>query len=356
MADFFDTIGQAIGNRVSNRFQDLQNTFDNPGDAFQNRVNTAMGQPVTTSTNRTETTPEINTTGLNAPKLETGTGPTQIPSGPISPEAAPVAQIPQAAPQLNLPVMKPAVPQDYNASIAQQESGGNANIGYHDRNKSSAFGPYGMTAGAYQDARRRNPNLPADITQASPAQLTEAQNAFTGANAGYLKNYGIDVNPNTLSAAHFSGAKGLNDFMTKKDEQGRPYISPQAQAANGGYDKTRAIIEGRLGGQAAPASGAAQQQTAPPTGPATPYDMGEMAGVDQAVAQRAAANAGQPQISQAQQDAAMAAEMERQRHYEDLNSGDPKRLLGLVENPDKNISTAAAGQLADIFKDKKLQY
>jgi hypothetical protein len=151
----------------------------------------------------------------------------------------------------------------YNASIAQQESGGRPDIGFHDKSKSSAFGPHGLTTAAYTDARRINPNLPADITQANAQQLNEAQNAFTGANAGYLKNYGIEVNPNTLSAAHFAGAKGLNDFMTKKDEQGRPYISPAAQAANGGYDKTRAIIEKRLAGQAAPASGAAQAQTAP---------------------------------------------------------------------------------------------
>jgi len=170
---------------------------------------------------------------------------------------------------------KPAVPEtgnmSYNANIAQQESGANPNIGYHDKSKSTAYGPHGLTAAAYTDARRRNPNLPADITQASPEQLNEAQTAFTDVNAGYLKNYGIEVNPNTLSAAHFSGAKGLNDFLTKTDEQGRPYISPAAQAANGGYDKTRAIIEKRLGGQAAPASGAVQQPVAQPaTAPVSP--------------------------------------------------------------------------------------
>ena len=357
MADFFDTIGQAIGNRVSNRFQDLQNTFDNPGDAFQNRVNTAMGQPVNTSTNQTEVTPAASLGGMsfqdaNKAAISAGAQPGIQP--PVTAPAVPQTA-PEAAPLSTMPVTAPAVPQDYNASIAQQESGGNANIGYHDRNKSSAFGPYGMTAGAYQDARKVNPSLPADITQANPQQLTQAQDAYTQQNAKYLQAYGIQPDNNTLGAAHVIGAKGLSDYQTKKDEFGRPYLSPAAQAANGGYDKLAAIVNGRLGGQAAPASGAAQQQTAPPTGPATPYDMGEMAGVDQAVAQRAAANAGQPQISQAQQDAAMAAEMERQRHYEDLNSGDPKRLLGLVENPDKSISTAASGQLADIFKDKKLQ-
>ena len=380
MADFFDALGQAFSNRISNRLQDVQNTFENPGEAFQNRFNTAMGQPATTSTNQTETTPPITTTTPSNWQGQTNEF-GGMEERPISPEqsarqaamaqARPVAQTtpfdmgemagvdqavarqaamaqqPQPAPQMNLPVVKPAVPQqDYNASIAQQESGGNTNIGYHDRNKSTAFGPYGMTAGAYQDARRINPSLPADITQANPQQLTQAQNAYTQQNTKYLQAYGIEPTQQNLQAAHFLGAKGLSDYLKNGT------ISPAAAAANGGEEKVRQIVNARLGGQAAPASGAVS-----PNAPqaAKPYDMGEMAGVDRAVAQQAAINAGQPQISQAQQDAAMAAEMQRQRHYEDLNSGDPKRLIALTDNPDKSISTAAAGQLADIFKDKKLQ-
>jgi len=48
----------------------------------------------------------------------------------------------------------------------------------------------------------------------------------------------------------------LHKFLTQTDDQGRPYIRPQAQAANGGYDKAAAIINARLNGQAMPASGA----------------------------------------------------------------------------------------------------
>lgn len=154
--------------------------------------------------------------------------------------------------------------QQYNASIGAQESGNRPNIGYHNKNTSSAFGQYGLTNAAYQDARRLNPNLPADITQATPEQQTQAMNSFTQQNARALQSYGIDPNQNNLAAAHFLGAKGLNDFMTKRDEQGRPYISPQAQAANGGYEKAAAIANQRLGGQAAAASGATQMPTAVP--------------------------------------------------------------------------------------------
>jgi hypothetical protein len=148
---------------------------------------------------------------------------------------------------------------NYNANIARQESGNRPDIGYHDRSKSSATGLYGMTDAGYADARRANPNLPEDRLQATPEQQTAAMDAYTQQNAKYLQNYGVPVNENTLSAAHFAGAKGLNDYMTKKDELGRPYISPAAQRANGGYEKAAAIIEGRLRGQPAPASGAVQQ-------------------------------------------------------------------------------------------------
>jgi len=131
----------------------------------------------------------------------------------------------------------------YNASIAQQESGTNPNIGFHNKNLSSAYGPYGMTTGAYEDARRVNPALPTDITQANPEQLTQAQNAFTQQNARYLQNYGVPVNENTLAAAHLLGAKGLKDY------QDSGYLSPAAIKANGGEANLRNIVEARLGGK-----------------------------------------------------------------------------------------------------------
>tara|TARA_R110002126_G_scaffold139960_1_gene284804 strand:- start:697 stop:3228 length:2532 start_codon:yes stop_codon:yes gene_type:complete len=154
--------------------------------------------------------------------------------------------------------------QQYNASIGAQESGNRPNIGFHDRSKGTAYGQYGITDAAYQDARKLNPSLPQDKTQATPEQQTQAMNAFTQQNAKYLQGFGIEPTQNNLAAAHFVGAKGLNDFMTKKDEQGRPYISPQAQAANGGYEKAASILQSRLGGQAAPASGATNRPTAMP--------------------------------------------------------------------------------------------
>jgi hypothetical protein len=164
---------------------------------------------------------------------------------------------------------KPAVPEtgnmSYNANIAQQESGANPNIGYHDKSKSTAFGPYGLTSAAYEDARKVNPNLPADIAQATPEQQTQAQDAYTQQNTKYLQSYGVPVNPNTLGAAHFLGAKGLADYMRDGT------ISPAAARANGGEENVRKIVNARLGGTMAPASGAVQQPVAQPaTAPVSP--------------------------------------------------------------------------------------
>jgi len=146
--------------------------------------------------------------------------------------------------------IQPVAPTDYNASIAQQESGNRPDIGYHDRSKGSAYGTYGMTSAGYEDARRADPSLPADITQATPEQQTQAQNAYTQQNAKYLQAYGVEPTPNNLAAAHFLGAKGLSDYL--KTGQ----ISEAAAKANGGVENVKRIVDQRLGGQAAPASGA----------------------------------------------------------------------------------------------------
>ena len=194
----------------------------------------------------------------------------QAPINPNQPEPTP-QPTPQPQPKLNFDRNA------YNSSIAQQESSNRPDIGFHDKTKSSAYGLFGLTQPAYQDARRRDPSLPEDITQATQEQQTRAQNIITDNNARFLQQRGVEPTPGVLSAAHFVGANGLHKYLTQKDEQGRPYISPQAQAANGGYDKVAAIINGRLNGQAVPSSGAVQQPQpqvqAEPTAPVSPEEL-----------------------------------------------------------------------------------
>jgi len=279
------------------------------------------------------------------------------------------AMTPKVEPTMAAP--GPMSPDDfarYNFGIAQAESGNRPNIGFHDRTKSTAFGPHGITQGAYQDARRVNPALPTDITQASQEQLAQAQTAFTQQNAKYLQSYGVPVNANTLSTAHLLGAKGLNDFMTKKDEQGRPYLSPAAQAANGGYDKLAAIANQRLGGAMAPASGAvtapatpqvptalpAAEQAAAPA-PVAPYDMGEFAGVDQAIAEQAR----QPQTpySETQYQANWESQVrERAANSFITNQDNPKSLEELIANPDtpEDIREAARKRNFQLFNQARI--
>jgi len=264
-------------------------------------------------------------------------------------------EVPAQTSAVQLPQIKqrlePIAPQSpeqarYNQQIAQQESGGRQDIGYHDQSKSSAYGPYGITQAAYQDARKQNPYLPEDIRQATPEQMTQAQNAVTQNNAKYLQSYGVPVNNNTLQAAHFAGAKGLSDFLTKKDELGRPYISPAAQQANGGYERTAAIIKARLGGQPAAASGAGQQRPQPvsPQAPA-PAPQAEPAQEPPRMAPNSYDEFGTPVYSPAQ------AQLDTQlKTYESIQN-DPKALLNF-EGPDW-MQARAKARAADVLSNER---
>jgi hypothetical protein len=157
---------------------------------------------------------------------------------------------------------------DYDYAVRRQESP-NPNIGYHypaDANgnrRSSAYGAYGITAGTYANIQKMDPYFKdREITSLTPEEQTRANQVLTRQNANQLSNYGIEPTPGNLAAAHFLGARGLRDYLQNG------YISPQAAAANGGEAKVRQIVEGRINGQYAPASGAANVPVNP-NAPAT---------------------------------------------------------------------------------------
>ena len=244
----------------------------------------------------------------------------------------PAQTSPVQTPQIQTRNM-PVAPDDYNARIARQESGNRPDIGYHDRDKSSAYGPYGITQSAYQDARRVDPTLPEDITQATPQQMLAGQNAVTANNSKYLQNYGVPVNENTLQAAHFLGAKGLSDYLKTG------FVSEAAAKANGGADNVRRIVDQRLGGQQAPASGAAQQQqrAQPDVQPAVP---GAPVQAPQAMPAQA-----KPQSSQGFIDAYQTAQ------------NDPSALmkLGTDENVPDALRERARNRAADLITQQREQ-
>ena len=281
-ANWTNIPGQMFDQRVGQaqqRINDVGQMFEDPEAALRKRTDAAMGKaPEDTVAHKQEVTTYAD--GSKTRKVTE-----EIPAeGPVAPSVAPLPQPtaraaaqPVTAPiapgggrgYVNPPMAnepQPGTQDAYNASIAQQESGGRQDIGYHDKTKGSAYGPYGMTSAGYQEARRVNPNLPADITQATPEQQTAAQNAYTQQNAKYLTNYGVEPTANNLQAAHFLGAKGLSDYLKTG------YISPQAAAANGGEERVRQIVNQRLGGAQAQASGGiAQTQPTPEvTAPVSP--------------------------------------------------------------------------------------
>ena len=185
-------------------------------------------------------------------------------AGPIAPPPSGGFQPP---PPVITPQTQPAIGgNSYADRIAQEESGGNPNIGLHAPGKSTAYGMYGITDRAWQGAQEANPALRGIRKEdATPEQMRQGFDTVTQNNARYLRNYGVDVNDNTLAAAHFIGARGLRDYMRDGT------ISEGAARANGGYERTRQVIESRLSGGPGPASAAVMQ--APPAADAPPPKM-----------------------------------------------------------------------------------
>jgi hypothetical protein len=172
---------------------------------------------------------------------------------PVAPQA-PVQQ----APQVQAPQAPVAPANDFLKYTAQNESGNNPNIGYHNPQKGTAYGTYGITAPAYKDVQAANPQFQGrDITSLTPEEQGQAALAYKGVLAKQLQAQGIQPTEQNLRAAYYAGANGLKRF------QQNGYVSPEAAAANGGAQNVANTINARLAGNAAPASGAAEQPVVP---------------------------------------------------------------------------------------------
>ena len=145
---------------------------------------------------------------------------------------------------------------DYNTYTAQNESGNNPNIGYHDLSKGSAYGTYGLTAAAYKDIQKFDPAF-ADkpITDLTPEEQTRANNDYKTILGKQLEAQGLDPSEANLRLAHFIGAKGAADYLKSGA------VSPQAAAANGGVENVQKIAQARLAGTPGAASGATTTPT-----------------------------------------------------------------------------------------------
>ena len=212
----------------------------------------ANAKPVTQTIKTDPITGEQTMTISGSPQDLSSANPyTPTVSAPVVPtQTAPQVQPPQPAPQPPQPVqpVQPVNPVEaYNRYTQQMESGANPNIGYHDPNKSTAYGAYGITQPQYQEIQRANPQFAGrDISTLTPQEQTQANTTSRDVYAQQLQAKGVEPTEGNLRLAHFLGAGGARQFLNNGT------ISPEAAAANGGEDRVRQIAMQRLNGPVAP--------------------------------------------------------------------------------------------------------
>jgi len=265
---FFDRLGTAFQQAGSNFVNNATQGFTNLQNAPQNFVNSVsnLGQQSRVQPQPTQTPQQQYMAAPIAPEMP------PVDYGLATQQGGPGLRYGQAfAPQqTQQPIAQPAVPgqpqtqpaptYDRAAAVAQRESNGNFDIGYHfpedanGKRKSTAYGGFGITAPAYQDIQKADPyfaNRP--ITSLNRDDQTRAFNTLSNLNAQRLQRAGVEPTPQNLDLAHFFGAGGAANYLKNG------YISPQAAGANGGADKVRAVADKILSGGQVAVSGAAEQ-------------------------------------------------------------------------------------------------
>jgi hypothetical protein len=160
---------------------------------------------------------ELNTTGLNAPQLQTGTGPTQIPSGegnipaavaPVAPEAQPMAAAPTAP-------TAPAQPQagKYTDIIKNIESSGQDLNAQGQPLTSSAGAKYAMQV---MPTTAKNPGFGIKPAQSdTPEEYNRVGQEYY---AAMLKRYGN--NPSMAAAAYNAGPGNMDKALKTANANG----------------------------------------------------------------------------------------------------------------------------------------
>lgn len=151
----------------------------------------------------------------------------------------------------------PSAANGYLSALRGAESSGNDAA----RNpNSSATGRYQFTEGTWNDLMRQNPQL--GLTpdgRTDPEQQDRAIKVFTANNAKQLSRSGIPVNQASLYAAHFLGAGGASNALSKPDQ------TPMAAVVDQQTLQANPFLQGmtvgdfkqwtaqKMGGQSAPA-------------------------------------------------------------------------------------------------------
>ena len=130
------------------------------------------------------------------------------PKNPLAPTVTPGLQNRPPPPAV------PVNPADaYNRYTQQMESGANPNIGYHNPEKSTAYGAYGITQPQYQEIQKQNPafaNRP--ITSLNPQEQAQANTTSRDVYAQQLRAKGVEPTEENLRMAHLLGAGGTSQY------------------------------------------------------------------------------------------------------------------------------------------------
>jgi hypothetical protein len=325
MADFGDIFSQYLSNRVNQAVE----PFSNPSNYLENRlgVNTATTQAPAVGPTIAAAQGQQPENPLNQ---VAGAGRGFVNPAPVNPNAPEPTMAKPTEPVAKAAPVAPVAP-SYAQTIGQQESGNNPNIGYHykpneqGQRASSAYGQFGITSAAWQDARKVDPNLPEDITQATPEDQSKALNVITDLNKKQLGRHNIEPTEQNLRLAHFLGATGAANYLNNDT------ISPAAAKANGGEARVRHIIGNMMKGNPVAVSGASQQ----PSGAMSP---------DQAPVPNS-----QPGTPVPTYDNTPPAEPYK-NEYAQINEGDPINILALTKHDNPAIASAAKAKAYDLLK------
>lgn len=158
----------------------------------------------------------------------------QAPTSDVNPPAVTTAP---TAPTAPVAPVAPTV--DPGAALTRQaESGGDYNVGYNRAGTTDAFGAYQILSSTYREIQKADPYFAGrDQRTLTPEEQDRANQVIRNMNTKALQSQGVEPSESNIQLAHFLGAKGAADYLTTG------YISPAAEAANGGPVKAREIAE-----------------------------------------------------------------------------------------------------------------
>lgn len=193
-------------------------------------------------------TSDVNPPAVTMPPAATTVPQTTMPTGGLRmPTPAAVAPMAAPAPMTAQPSAAPAPvapgppAMDGAALTRQSESGGDYNVGYNRAGTTDAYGVYQILSSTYKGIQAADPYFQGkDQKSLSPADQDRANNVLRNLNSQGLASQGVEATEPNIQLAHYLGATGASEYLKTG------YISPEAAAANGGYEAADKIARDRI--------------------------------------------------------------------------------------------------------------